>query len=160
MENKVNLTARGIYDKRFTVVSQGYDAEEVDSVLDLVIEDYQFFETANTDVVQLQEKVAYLTQRNEELIAQNDNITRQNKLTTEQKIVAENRVAEVLRQSEEMRETDVAKIEGMNAEIATAKERIKELEEKLAEQITPQNFNQLEVLKRIARIEQKVFGKD
>jgi hypothetical protein len=65
-----------------------------------------------------------------------------------------------LRQSEEIHNADIAKIEGMTLEAATLKERIKELEAKIAEQSTPQTYNQLEVLKRIARIEQKVFGKD
>ena len=160
MGNKPNLTSIQVFEKQFSIVPQGYSTEDVNAFLDLVIEDYQYFEALPEDAAELPERIAEISQRNLELSEQAENINRQNKLINEQKFAAESRVTEVLRQSEEIHNADIAKIEGMTLEVATLKERIKELEAKIAEQSTPQTYNQLEVLKRIARIEQKVFGKD
>jgi len=160
MGKKPNLTSIQVFEQRFSMVPQGYSTEDVNTFLDLVIEDYQQFEALPEDAAELPDKISELTQRNIELSEQAENINRQNKLISEQKFAAESRVTEVLRQSEDIHNADIAKIEGMTLEVATLKERIKELEEKIAEQSTPQTYNQLEVLKRIARIEQKVFGKD
>ncbi len=44
MAKETNLTAQEIYEKQFHVVLQGYEASEVDSLLDKVIEDYQLYE--------------------------------------------------------------------------------------------------------------------
>ena len=164
MSDKVNLTAVKIFEQQFSVVPQGYDADDVDQLLDLVIEDYQLFESQQDNIKaeakKTKEDINDLNKRNKELTDQSEAVSRQNKLLSDQKTTAENRVTEVLRQSEEIHNADLAKIEGLNLEITSLKERIKELETKLAEQTTPQTYNQLEVLKRIARIEQKVFGKD
>lgn len=43
MENKVNLTAKEILDKKFTKDVKGYNPDEVDSFLDEIIADYQHF---------------------------------------------------------------------------------------------------------------------
>ena len=43
MENKVNLTAKAILDKKFTKDVKGYNPDEVDSFLDDIIADYQSF---------------------------------------------------------------------------------------------------------------------
>jgi len=160
MGDKPNFTSVQVFEQQFSIVPQGYSTEDVNAFLDLVIEDYQFLEALPENVADLPNKIAELTQKNSELNEQAENINRQNKLINEQKFAAESRVTEVLRQSEEIHNSDIAKIEGMTLEVATLKERIKELEAKLTEQSTPQTYNQLEVLKRIARIEQKVFGKD
>ena len=160
MGNKPNLTSIQVFEQQFSIVPQGYSTEDVNAFLDLVIEDYQYLETLPEDATELADRITEVSQRNLELSEQAENMNRQNKLINEQKLAAESRVTEVLRQSEDIHNADIAKIEGMTLEIATLKERIKELEAKIAEQATPQTYNQLEVLKRIARIEQKVFGKD
>lgn len=71
-----NLTAHDIYEKQFAVKGRGYDAEEVDDLLDLVIEDYQEFEeqtvqlskallTSNERIEALQKELeAAVTERN------------------------------------------------------------------------------------------------
>lgn len=41
---KVNLTVNEILDKQFNVDFKGYSASEVDSFLDVVLEDYQIYE--------------------------------------------------------------------------------------------------------------------
>ena len=160
MEKKVNLTSVQIFEKIFPNAQQGYDSDEVDLMLDAIIEDYQYFEGLSGEMAKLQEKITDVTLNNNELLEQNENYSRQVRQANEQKAAAENRVVEVVRQNEDAHNSDVARVEAMNLEVATLKERIAELEEKLAEQVTPQAYNQLEVLKRIARIEQKVFGKD
>ena len=160
MKNKVNLTSVEIYNKEFPTVAQGYDPDEVDRVLDAVIEDYQYFENLNSDAGKNQEKITELKLNNDELLEQNESLVRQVRKITDQKIAAENRVAEVLRQNEEALSSNADKLQAVTSENEALKDRISELEEKLSEQITPQSINQLEVLKRIARIEQKVFGKD
>lgn len=45
MAKETNLSAQEIYEKQFHVVLQGYEASEVDSLLDKVIEDYQLYES-------------------------------------------------------------------------------------------------------------------
>ena len=160
MEEKVNLTSLAIYEKQFSVVPQGYSIDEVNQVLDLIIEDYQQFEGLLGESKKSKDEVGELKKRNKELAEQSEAVNRQIKQVSDQKATAESRVAEVLRQSEEIHNADIAKIENLTLETGSLKERIKELETKLAEQTTPQTYNQLEVLKRIARIEQKVFGKD
>ena len=44
METKLNLDVHAILDKEFHVDFKGYSASEVDSLLDLVIEDYQTYD--------------------------------------------------------------------------------------------------------------------
>ena len=41
---KINLTARDIFDKSFNTDFKGYSANEVDSYLDLILEDYQAYD--------------------------------------------------------------------------------------------------------------------
>ena len=41
---KVNLTVNEILDKQFNIDFKGYSASEVDSFLDVVLEDYQIYE--------------------------------------------------------------------------------------------------------------------
>lgn len=45
MANKLNLDIQTILDKQFNVDFKGYCATEVDGFLDLVLEDYDFFQT-------------------------------------------------------------------------------------------------------------------
>ncbi|MFV0254834.1 MAG: DivIVA domain-containing protein [Erysipelotrichaceae bacterium] len=67
MENKVNLTAVEIYNKDFTEVDKGYNTEEVNAILDLIIEDYQFFENFKNKLNELQILNIDLTEKNENL---------------------------------------------------------------------------------------------
>lgn len=41
---KLNLTVQQIYDKKFNTDFKGYNAEEVDTYLDLILEDYDTYE--------------------------------------------------------------------------------------------------------------------
>ncbi len=43
MSGKLNLDSQAIYDKVFSIDFKGYNGDEVDRFLDLVIEDYQTF---------------------------------------------------------------------------------------------------------------------
>ncbi|MGI6644830.1 MAG: DivIVA domain-containing protein [Bacilli bacterium] len=45
MKKKLFLTPEKIYETKFTPNVKGYNALEVDEMLDLVIKDYQFFES-------------------------------------------------------------------------------------------------------------------
>ena len=66
-----------------------------------------------------------------------------------------------MRKNEAIHENDVARIESLNLELAASKERITELEDKLTkDQAGVQVNNQLELIKRISRLEQRVFKKD
>ena len=57
MAEKANLDIQMILDKEFNVDFKGYNATEVDSFLDLVIQDYQMY----------QERVSTLSEKNAEL---------------------------------------------------------------------------------------------
>ena len=56
MAKKLNLDVQTIFDKQFHVDFKGYNPEEVDSFIDLMIQDYQTF----------QEIIEELNQKNEE----------------------------------------------------------------------------------------------
>ena len=56
MAKKLNLDVQTIFDKQFHVDFKGYNPEEVDSFMDLMIQDYQTF----------QEIIDELNQKNEE----------------------------------------------------------------------------------------------
>ncbi len=62
MENKVNLTAKAILDKKFTKDVKGYNPDEVDSFLDEIIADYQLFarflKEKDTKIEALEGKIA------------------------------------------------------------------------------------------------------
>ncbi len=66
-----NLSAQDIYDKEFTVDARGYSAEEVDSYLDLIIDDYQNFETQtaklSSALVSCDQKIKDLEEKNQSL---------------------------------------------------------------------------------------------
>lgn len=67
MANKLNLDIQTILDKQFNVDFKGYSATEVDSFLDLVLEDYEVFQDlART----LHERATELEQVNATLRAQ------------------------------------------------------------------------------------------
>ncbi len=51
--NKTRLTAVEIADKEFHIDFKGYNAKEVDELLDMVIEDYQVFE----DIIKQQQSL-------------------------------------------------------------------------------------------------------
>lgn len=51
-QNKLNLTPEDILDKEFKIDTRGYRLKEVDSFLDLIIEDYNTF----IEVIKEQEK--------------------------------------------------------------------------------------------------------
>ncbi len=66
--NKLNLTAQDILDKEFNVDFKGYSASEVDSFLDIVLEDYQNYDE---NIEELQAKITELEGKIEELKRKN-----------------------------------------------------------------------------------------
>lgn len=67
MANKLNLDIQSILDKQFNIDFKGYSATEVDTFLDLVLEDYEVFQ----DVAKtLHNRVTELEQINATLRAQ------------------------------------------------------------------------------------------
>lgn len=75
------LTAQDIYDKEFTVDARGYSANEVDSYLDQVIEDYQEYEEQtqklSSALVSCDQKIRELTQENEDLKKSEESLKQQ-----------------------------------------------------------------------------------
>lgn len=67
------LSGQAIYDTQFSVKGRGYDAEEVDTLLDQVIEDYQEFEEESlklsSALLTSNEQIQSLKKENEELKA-------------------------------------------------------------------------------------------
>ena len=66
MAGKVNLDIQTILDKQFNIDFKGYSASEVDSFLDLVMEDYQTYQDITGE---LNQKIAELERTNASLRA-------------------------------------------------------------------------------------------
>ncbi|MBQ1319344.1 MAG: cell division regulator GpsB [Solobacterium sp.] len=66
MAGKVNLDIQTILDKEFNIDFKGYNASEVDAFLDLVIQDYETYQSITSD---LNEKIAELERTNASLRA-------------------------------------------------------------------------------------------
>lgn len=66
MSEKLNLDIQTIFDKQFDIDFKGYSAAEVDSFLDMVIEDYQSFQQQEEE---LNAKIAELERTNASLRA-------------------------------------------------------------------------------------------
>ncbi len=66
MAGKVNLDLQTILDKEFNIDFKGYNAEEVDAFLDLVMEDYQTYQDITAD---LNSKIQELERTNASLRA-------------------------------------------------------------------------------------------
>ena len=66
MAGKVNLDIQTILDKEFNIDFKGYNAAEVDAFLDLVIQDYETYQSITSD---LNEKIAELERTNASLRA-------------------------------------------------------------------------------------------
>ncbi len=66
MAGKVNLDIQTILDKQFDIDFKGYSAAEVDSFLDLVMEDYQTYQEITAE---LNQKIAELERTNASLRA-------------------------------------------------------------------------------------------
>lgn len=66
MAAKLNLNPETIYSKTFNVDFKGYNPEEVDKMLDLVIKDYQTYEKS---IAELQNKMKELERTNASLRA-------------------------------------------------------------------------------------------
>ena len=70
----LNLTAKKIFNNKFDHVYNGYDGDQVDTYLDLIIEDYQIMEENVKELLdiveQLQNEVSALHSKNHRL--QND----------------------------------------------------------------------------------------
>ena len=105
MENQCNLDVQTILDTEFHVDFKGYSPAEVDKLLDMVIEDYQFYD----------EKLA---QKQEQILS-------------------------------------------LERTVATLKAKIIELEGKARamEDAEKANPSQLDILKRLSRLEQEVYKK-
>lgn len=80
MENKIQLSPKKILNKVFPVDFKGYNAAEVDYFLDIVMNDYQAFEEMLADAIQ---EINRLTQANEALEEQLNNLERENSITKE-----------------------------------------------------------------------------
>ena len=67
----LNLTAKKIFNNQFGNVYNGYDSEQVDKFLDLIIEDYQIMEENVKELLdlvdQLQHEVKNLHSKNHQL---------------------------------------------------------------------------------------------
>ncbi|MBR2767568.1 MAG: cell division regulator GpsB [Solobacterium sp.] len=66
MSGKVNLDLQTILDKQFDIDFKGYSPDEVDSFLDLVMEDYQTYQDITAE---LNQKIAELERTNASLRA-------------------------------------------------------------------------------------------
>ena len=66
MAGKENLDIQTILDKEFNIDFKGYNAAEVDAFLDLVIQDYETYQSITSD---LNEKIAELERTNASLRA-------------------------------------------------------------------------------------------
>ncbi|MCR5228956.1 MAG: DivIVA domain-containing protein [Solobacterium sp.] len=66
MAGKVNLDIQTILDKQFDIDFKGYSATEVDSFLDLIMEDYQTYQEITSE---LNQKIAELERTNASLRA-------------------------------------------------------------------------------------------
>ncbi|WLV25937.1 cell division regulator GpsB [Aciduricibacillus chroicocephali] len=65
--NRVQLSAKDILEKDFKTTMRGYNQEEVDEFLDIIIQDYEF----------LQQEIEKLQMENERLKKNNDQVPRQ-----------------------------------------------------------------------------------
>lgn len=54
---KINLTVQDILDKEFKTTIRGYNQDEVDDFLDIIIQDYEQF---NKEISQLKEEISRL----------------------------------------------------------------------------------------------------
>lgn len=63
MINKVSLTVQDIYEKEFKKSMRGYNEEEVDEFLDIVISDYEKF---IKEIDRLKKEIKFLKQENED----------------------------------------------------------------------------------------------
>ena len=61
---KINLTKENIFNQEFNVEFKGYSSSEVDKYLDLIINDYQAFES---NINELEKKVELLEVKNAQL---------------------------------------------------------------------------------------------
>lgn len=82
MEIKLRLDANRIYHKEFTGTKPGYDAMQVDTFLDIVMNDYQtmekYIKESQNELGALQDKIAVLNQTIDSL--RTENATLKNKL--------------------------------------------------------------------------------
>jgi DivIVA domain-containing protein len=82
MAVKLHLDSNKIYHKEFEGTKPGYDALQVDSFLDIVIQDYETFESyvAETDA-KIEQLTSTLTMLNEQITTlEAENISLKNKL--------------------------------------------------------------------------------
>ncbi len=83
MDIKLRLDANKIYHKEFTGTKPGYDSLQVDTFLDIVIKDYESFETylkeSTKEIESLQNKIDLLKSTLQEM--QTENASLKNKLS-------------------------------------------------------------------------------
>lgn len=63
-ENKFRLTAKEILEKDFKTAMRGYDKDEIDKYLDMIIKDYEMFQK---EVEQLKQENFKMRRENEKL---------------------------------------------------------------------------------------------
>lgn len=145
------LTAQQIYDKEFPSKEKGYDADQVDSFLDDIIEDYQDFDDQSRELssalIHSNERVVQLEQENKDQAAKLADLQEQLKALTEQvaTLTAENEA--LSSQAQEAKEQAEASAKALEEAKAAAEE---EKEEEKAEPLTLEE--------RVARLEAAVFA--
>lgn len=131
------LSAQDIYNKEFTVGKLGYNADEVDSLLDDVIEDYQDYEeqvlTLTKTVEQCDSMIKNFQTGNEELTLRNSRL--------------ESELAEM--------KDKVAQLE---ASLKEADEQLSDLQAKAQAEAEAKAARPLSLEERVTRLEEAVFA--
>ena len=74
MDKKTNFTSEELLNKKFSYSKNGYNALEVDKVLDQIIEDYEKYELSSNpsgvDIEKLAKEIDSLRKENQDLIAE------------------------------------------------------------------------------------------
>lgn len=73
---KQKLTSDSIYSKTFNIDFKGYNALEVDQLLDVIIEDYEFFESVIKEQRQLLERYEKTLTEQKNLLVEYEGRTR------------------------------------------------------------------------------------
>lgn len=131
------LSAQDIYNKEFTVGKLGYNADEVDGLLDDVIEDYQNYEeqvlTLTKTVEQCDRMIKNFQTGNEELTLRNSRL--------------ESELAEM--------KDKVAQLE---ASLKEADEQLSDLQAKAQAEAEAKAARPLSLEERVTRLEEAVFA--
>lgn len=86
MNNNIQLSPKKIVNKEFNVDFKGYNAEEVDSFLDVVVADYQEFANLLNDALSKVESLQQKLEMEKQAInsLKNDNLVQEDRIQTMQ----------------------------------------------------------------------------